>query len=161
MKYILLIFFLGYSISNYSQRNGFKNQTPEQLAQQRVERLDRELQLNQRQKKELNLFFIEQAKAGKSMAAEQKQKRKKVRKMKAERMKKREKAKNEQMKTRADINSLKQDTADKMKATLSAEQYEKWIALKENLEDELKAKRLKQLKKRRNRIEKKEKQIER
>jgi hypothetical protein len=168
MKQFILILFLCFSVTNFAQNQKAKDRTPEAMAKQRIEKLDQELKLNEEQKSTLYAYFIKQAEKRKKLVKKRQEMRQNMQNLeresmeeKRELMKKRKKVSRHKMTTEAKVEKEIKETESLMKKTLTPNQFEKWSAMREQRQDELNAKRIKQLKRRKERLSREQRRIER
>ncbi|WP_188459412.1 Spy/CpxP family protein refolding chaperone [Psychroflexus planctonicus] len=121
----ILIFTLMFVFSfGYAQK--LKQTNLEDRAQQRIDRLDKNLELSETQKEKLKTFFMEQAKTNKELKSEIVEAKKEVRKKRARQRRMRNEEKAKRMSMKADVEERKKVTTNKMQEILSPEQFEKW-----------------------------------
>ncbi|MFO7702321.1 MAG: hypothetical protein R6V37_04950, partial [Psychroflexus maritimus] len=79
MRYLILFALAITSMFSYAQKRQMQEVNPEERAQEKVDRLDQELNLSDEQKKELNTYFVEAQKETKKIRKKQVKRRKAAR----------------------------------------------------------------------------------
>jgi protein CpxP len=138
MKKLIIALVLGMGLTGFAQeatpkpnRADMEKMTPEQRQEKHLAHLTKELNLDAKQKEAVGTILAE-----KSAKAQDTKAQKETRKTSGEKMTSEERA---AFKTK--LESEKADTEAKMKAILSADQYQKWIALKEENNEKMKQRR--------------------
>jgi protein CpxP len=138
MKKLIIALVFGMGLTGFAQeatpkpnRADMEKMTPEQRQEKHLTHLTKELNLDAKQKEAVGKILAE-----KSAKAQDVKAQKETRKTSGEKMTSEERA---AFKTK--LESEKADTEAKMKAILSTDQYQKWIALKEENKEKMKQRR--------------------
>ncbi len=124
MKYTIVLALALTTTFGFSQKRQMQQVDPEKRAQQKIDRLDAELQLNENQKEELKIYFTEVQKESRVSKREMVQRRSANQTVSAD---------GSDLKTvrNNSMNSRKEATEEKMKSILSDDQFKKWKEMKE------------------------------
>ncbi len=105
-------------------------------ATEKVANLDKELQLSDAQKKELQVYFEEEMNQMADTRSEQMNKRKEMRKEREEMSAKRSEMRERRAQQRESMTERRDNRMERMKQILTPEQYETWLSTRtENRED--------------------------
>jgi protein CpxP len=138
MKKLIIALVFGMGLTGFAQettpkpnRAGIEKMTPEQRQEKHLAHLTKELNLDAKQKEAVGKILAE-----KSAKAQDAKSQKDARKASGEKMTTEEKAafKNK-------LKAEKTDTETKMKAILSADQYQKWVSMREENKEKMKERR--------------------
>lgn len=158
MKRLLSIALLSCISLGFAQNQGKAEKSLEERVQQRIEFLDKDLQLNENQKKELTAYFTEKIEANQKIMQSRKQERnqlkKEIKSERAERAKKREQVQERRAEIQKENKQLRIENEAKMQTVLTPTQYEKWTQITEEQREKRKERRLSILEKRKERIQK-------
>lgn len=132
MKYLIVLSLAIFTTFGYAQKRQVQQVNPEERAQEKIDRLDKALELSNEQKSELKTYFIEAQ-----------NETRKVRKQQAERRQSARENRDAARAERAEINKVRKNsmnsrrsaTEEKMKSVLTNDQFEKWKEMKEEREE--------------------------
>lgn len=132
MKNLIVLLLAITTSFGFAQKRGMNKVDPEERAQEKIDRLDAELQLSNNQKSELKTYFIEAQKETQQIRKKQVQRRETAREnreaMQAQRAEISKVRKNSMETRRA-------ATEEKMKSVLSEDQFSKWKEMKEDRQE--------------------------
>lgn len=132
MRYLILFALAITSMFSYAQKRQMQEVNPEERAQEKIDRLDQELNLSDEQKKELKTYFVEAQKETQKVRKKQVKKRQDTRE-------KREQLQSQRAEIRKvrknSMESRRNATEEKMKSVLSNEQFTKWKEMKQDREE--------------------------
>ncbi|TRX38868.1 hypothetical protein FNW52_02150 [Flavobacterium sp. ZT3R18] len=138
MKKLIIALVFGIGITGFAQeatskptKADMEKMTPEQRQEKHLAHLTKELTLDTKQKEAVGTILAE-----KSAKAQDAKTQKDARKSSGEKMTSEERAA-----FKNTMEAEKADTETKMKAILSTDQYQKWIALKEENKEKMKQRR--------------------
>jgi protein CpxP len=138
MKKLIIALVLGIGLTGFAQesttkpsRADIEKMTPEQRQEKHLQKLTKELTLDAKQQVAVGKILAE-----KSAKAQELKAQKGTRKASGEKMTKEERAA-----FKTTMQAEKADTEAKMKAVLSADQYQKWLTIREENKEKMKEKR--------------------
>jgi protein CpxP len=138
MKKLIIALVLGIGLTGFAQesttkpsRADIEKMTPEQRQEKHLQKLTKELTLDAKQQVAVGKILAE-----KSAKAQELKTQKGTRKASGEKMTKEERAA-----FKTTMQAEKADTEAKMKAVLSADQYQKWLTIREENKEKMKEKR--------------------
>jgi protein CpxP len=138
MKKLIIALVLGMGLTGFAQettpkpnRADMEKMTPEQRQEKHLAHLTKELNLDAKQKEAVGKILAEKSTKAQDLKAQKKDRKASGNKMTAE----------EKTAFKTKMQTEKADTEAKMKAILSADQYQKWIALKEENKEKMKQRR--------------------
>jgi Spy/CpxP family protein refolding chaperone len=146
-KILFLCFCCIFSFGN-AQDQQLQKENLEEKVRQRIDYLDKELQFNENQKKQLHSFFLQQMQENEATNEKRREAREEIQKNRAQNQNTRQKVKNQRIETRAIIGERREQTKQRMSEILSPEQFQKWQEIKENSAQVWKERRLKRLEER-------------
>jgi protein CpxP len=140
MKKLIIALVLGIGLTGFTQeaspkpsRADMGKMTPEQRQEKHLAHLTKELNLDAKQKEAVGKILAEKSAKAQDLKAQKEDRKASGDKMTTE----------ERTAFKTKMQAEKADTEAKMKAILSADQYQKWIALKEENKEKMKQRRAK------------------
>jgi protein CpxP len=138
MKKLIIALVLGIGLTGFAQETtpqqnkaSMEKMTPEQRQEKHLQKLTKELTLDAKQQEAVGKILAE-----KSAKAQDLKTQKEARKSSGEKLTPKEK-----MALKNTLQAEKADTEAKMKAILSADQYQKWLDIREENKEKMKEKR--------------------
>jgi protein CpxP len=138
MKKLIIALVLGMGLTGFAQETtpqqnkaGMEKMTPEQRQQKHLDRLTKELTLDAKQQVAVGKILTEKSAKAQDMKAQ-----KDTRKASGDKM-----TTEERTAFKNAMQAEKADTEAKMKAVLSADQYQKWLDIREENKEKMKEKR--------------------
>jgi len=130
MKKLIIALVLAMGLTGFAQEANKEKMTTEQRQQKQLQKLTKELTLDAKQQEEVGKIIAEKSAKAQDLKAQ-----KGARKASGEKMTKEERA---AFKTA--VQAEKTDTEAKMKAILSADQYQKWLNIREENKEKMQEK---------------------
>jgi protein CpxP len=135
MKKLIIALVLGMGLTGFAQettpkpnRADMEKMTPEQRQEKHLAHLTKELNLDARQKEAVGKILAEKSVKAQDLKAQKETRKSSGDKMTAE----------ERTAFKTKMQSEKADTEAKMKAILSADQYQKWMSMREENKEKMK-----------------------
>jgi protein CpxP len=137
MKKLIIALVFGMGLTGFAQeatpkpsKADMEKMTPEQRQQKHLEKLTKELTLDAKQQEAVGKILAEKSAKAQAAKAQKEARKSSGEKMPAE----------EKVAFKTQMQAEKTDTEAKMKAILSADQYQKWLKIREENKDKMKEK---------------------
>lgn len=138
MKKLFIALMLGIGLNGFAQESSAKprraeveKMTPEQRQEKHLTHLTKKLNLNAKQKEAVGEILEEKSAKAQDLKAQKEDRKASGDKMTAE----------ERTASKTKMQAEKADTEAKMKAVLSADQYQKWISMRDENKEKIKERR--------------------